>query len=400
MARKKKYSLFTASSKGQLFRSKCEGCGETIVVGAIDKFCPFCFEEISLGAPVKTASLRASLESPRLKCGTCSSKIYSNSSLKDEDLSNRVYCTVCGSSEVEVISEEENSEEEVNIERAEDGEVNTEEVNTEVEKIEPEIVEEDREEEEVQDALSSDSLGIEASLISSPEPTWVFFKGGVPAFKLVKSKTPVAAHPIFDTDQFLEAFKQRAKETSLTSTVKEFNGDVFELGEVLSSLDLEELAFERLQSTVIPKFLDCLALSIEGAVKGVYPSLNKQLKAAFFDELVARGLTDSKAISAVESAFTAAGSDVFTALVSKATELMYKKPETYKEIKSTIQSSGTIHGELQISEEDLEQKEVEEKLRAGNINFNPSKNVLPLSVINPIADKTIASYRERISFRK
>lgn len=386
--------LFTASPKGRLFKAQCTGCEATIIAGTIDKFCPFCFEELTLGTLVKKESLQASSSTPRLLCRVCGSKIYSDSPLADEELANQTYCTVCGSSEVEVEKGEsgESGEEEGRGEETEAGETGeTNEGEEETLEIE--------EEESVKESLSSGFLGIEASLVPTPEPTWFFFKGGIPLFKLSRSKTLVDARPIFETDSFIDAFKQRVKDTSLTAAIKEFSGEVFNIDKVLTPLDLESLAFEKLQSQVLPKFQDCLALAVEGAVKGVYPNLNKEIKAAFFDELVARGLTQTKAISAVEAAFTAAGTDMFTALIAKATELLYKKEDMYTEIKATIQSSGTVHKGLIVSEDEIDQKEIREKLVAGNLHVQIPDSLVDLSTTNPIADKTVRTLRDRISFQ-
>jgi len=141
-----------------------------------------------------------------------------------------------------------------------------------------------------------------------------------------------------------------------------------------------------------------LALAIEGSAKGVYPNLNKDLKASFFDELVARGMPESKVQEAIEAAFLSAGTDVFTAIVAKATELMYKSEDSYKDLKATIQSAGIIHGKPTLIEDDLEKKEVREKLIAGSVplSFVNSSD----SVATPFALKSVQKFRDRISFRR
>jgi len=240
---------------------------------------------------------------------------------------------------------------------------------------------------------------IEAAMVSSPEPTWFLFKSGKPILKITKSKVHADAHPIFATESFVEMFKARVEEASLISAIKDFNAEVVKDDEVINSLDLEKLAFDRLQSQVIPKFQDCLALAIEGSAKGVYPNLNKELKASFYDELVARGLPETKCQEAIEAAFLSAGTDVFMALVAKATELMYKPDNSFKELKATIQSAGIVHGKPTVTEDDLEKKEVRERLSAGNL---PLQNLVSTtdSLTAPFALKSVQSFRDRISFRK
>jgi len=373
--------LFSSSAEGPYRKVHCDDCDQSVVMSSTDKFCPFCYSELNPaeGKALK-AEFRASVENQKARfiCSTCEKEIYTTLDKSDEEIINCCYCPACGSSEIEACDEVKGEEE------------------AKEESAEPKV--EDIEEPENQVEMEEGSE-MEATMVSSPEPTWFFFKRGKPILKIEKSKVHADAHPIFATESFVEMFKARVDEVSLISAIKEFNAEVIKDDEVINSLDLEKLAFDRLQSQVIPRFQDCLALAIEGSAKGVYPTLNDELKASFYDELVARGLPESKAKEAIEAAFLSAGTDVFMALVAKATELMYKPENSFKELKATIQSAGIVHGKPTVTEDDLEKKEVRERLSAGNL---PLQSVISAtdSLKAPFALKSVQSFRDRISFRK
>ena len=239
--------------------------------------------------------------------------------------------------------------------------------------------------------------GIEASFLSNPEPTWMFFHNGQPFLKLKKSRMSADSHLIFDNARFPEIFLNRVKETTLASAIKDFNGEIFKSKKLINSVDLESMAFERLQSTILPKFQDCMALAIEGSAKGVYSDLNKELKASFYDEFVSRGMPESDTKKAIEASFLNAGPVVFSSIIAKATELMYKKEESYSAIKATIQASGTVNA--MITEEDLEKKEFKAKLKAGNLPFSTSEITANSSLNRSMVKTSVNTYRDRIKFK-
>jgi len=384
-----KTPLFSSSATGPYLKYHCNDCDTNVVASAEDKFCPFCYSEITDEGKILKAEFSASVEGqkPKFKCSTCEKEIFSTIEKDDEEVLNTCYCPACGSAEVEKL---ESVEEEV---------TKAGEKLTDVED-EEQIKEAEDEVDGCNVVRSEDGEAqeLEAALISSPEPTWYFFKQGKPILKITKSKVHTDAHPIFATKDFVDIFKTRISELSLSAAIKEFNAEVIKEEEVINSLDLESLAFDKLQAQVIPKFQDCLALAIEGSAKGVYPSLNKDLKASFFDELVARGMPESKVQEAIEAAFLSAGTDVFTAIVAKATELMYKSEESYKDLKATIQSAGIIHGKPTLTEDDLEKREVKEKLIAGSIPLSFAGSSGGLNT--PFTLRSVQKFRDRISFKR
>ena len=411
---KKLVSIY-ASSTDSLVRTRCGECKKALIISSNDGFCPFCFTELEANKVPVTLSASVKQLEKKLKCTACESTIYSDGNESVEVMEASIFCPKCGSANVEAISDEDFSEDDVEeTEDTEDllgdenedveGKVAIEEVKASDEEVEVKDSDEDpvSEEEELQNEeldASAEKVNIselEASFINKPEPTWVFFNNGTPTLKISKSRVSKEASPIFSTNKFPEIFIDHAKVTTLATAIKDFNAEVLSSSEVLSSLDLENLAFEKLQAQVLPKLQDCIALAIEGAAKGVYADLNQDLKASFFDHFVTRGMPESKVQEAIEASFLDSGAISFTAILAKATELMYKKDESYAEIKHMIQASGPIR---KVTEQDLESQEVRTKLKAGNLPLS-STEVLAASILNRKVTKTsVDDYRDRIKFK-
>jgi len=429
---KKLVSIY-ASSTDSLVRTRCGECKKALIISSNDGFCPFCFTELEANKVPVTLSASVKQLEKKLKCTACESTIYSDGNESVEVMEASIFCPKCGSANVEAISDEDFSEDDVEeTEDTEDllgdenedveGKVAIEEVKASDEEVEVKASDEEvevkasdeevevkdsdedpvSEEEELQNEeldASAEKVNIselEASFINKPEPTWVFFNNGTPTLKISKSRVSKEASPIFSTNKFPEIFIDHAKVTTLATAIKDFNAEVLSSSEVLSSLDLENLAFEKLQAQVLPKLQDCIALAIEGAAKGVYADLNQDLKASFFDHFVTRGMPESKVQEAIEASFLDSGAISFTAILAKATELMYKKDESYAEIKHMIQASGPIR---KVTEQDLESQEVRTKLKAGNLPLS-STEVLAASILNRKVTKTsVDDYRDRIKFK-
>ena len=202
---------------------------------------------------------------------------------------------------------------------------------------------------------------------------------------------------MFATEGFVNIFLDRVSDVGLTSAVKEFGGEVFDNKDTLNHLDIETLAFDKIKSHVLPKFIDCLALAVEGASKGVYPDLNTALKAEFVDEITSRGVSTEDAVEIVESSFKAAGTDVFAALISKAQDLYTKGEGAFKEIKATIQASGYITSS-KVSD-NFEKKELRSRLLAGNMPIMSTPESITASTKESFKTQTVGNFRERIQLR-
>ena len=382
-------TVVSTSREGPLHEYTCAECGKNVITSSQDIFCPWCYSE----APEQSDSKKEITSSTKdLRfigaCQTCGKSLYSNSEKSDEELQNILYCPFCGSAEIG--GEQDKPEEEDDLNKDDDC------IDKDEEKEEDKQEEIEKEVDDVKDKVSSK---IEAVLLSSPQPTWIFFKESSPIFKLVLSKINDEVKPFFTNHDFVEILQNRAKETSLASTIKEFGGEVFNTPEVINSLDLEELAYNKLHAQIMPKFQDCLALAIEGASKGVYPDLHRQLKSSFYEEFVTRGFPEDTCVGAIEAAFIGAGPEVFTAIIAKGTELLNKSKSAYKEIKSTIQKAGFVRGVPTVTEDDIQHKQLVGKVNNGNV---PLEIVGSISngVKIPLRQKSVDVCREKISFRR
>lgn len=349
--------LVISSSNSTAKQIKCEECGTKAVIGANDSFCPKCSADVESSTDVR---ISASSAKPALVCSNCETELYV-STISASDAVNNCYCPVCGSEQLEEIGEEtENMEENLN--------------------LEPTDVEEEAEEK----LASSSTEELEAAFISNPKQ-WVFFKSGVPYFTIEESKISPESHAIFSSDAFTHIFAQRVQETSLGKAIKEFNGKFLTTANVPIE-DIEALASDKFKSTHLPELLKCVAMAIEGATKGVFPEINQELKAAFYEELVARGMLPNRAYEAIEASFSSSAKQFFSAVIAKAMELFHKPENIRQEIKAMIQSSGTISGTA-YTPEDFEQMEVQNRLKA---SFVPVMS-------NAVNSESVKTLRDQIT---
>ncbi len=436
--------LIFSTSKNKFSKFKCTECGDTIVVGSDDGFCPQCYMPVGKRKK-KNFNLKANVSKtfkPRLKCSACGKLIFTNSNLKDDALVNSSFCPSCGESDLttkfskpkldvnaeEIIDDEENNDEIIvddpwidteavdENQNQEDGAGESDNlVDTPVaegedngsnygneEEMEQDIT---KDEDEVIEELESFSEGnLEASLISQPEPSWVFFKAGTPVFKLMKSKVQAEAQYIFDKDSFVNAFEQRVKNQGFSKTLKEFNAEIINPTKMMSAFNIDEMAYTHLNDKVLPKFNECIALAIEGACKSVYPELNSELKAQFFDELLVAGLTKDKAVGVIESSFGSGSQTVFNAIIAKAMELLNKDDSAFNEIKATIQASGKIKASVITAESHLSEDElqVREKLNASSSNMVFKTDLMKSSfnTLSNLHKTSVSEVRNKIKFKK
>lgn len=411
---KKSRMLISSTASGPFYSKVCSECEEVLVVSENEKNCPHCYGELPAEGKIMPESVVASTSQrkPTLHCNECNRHLIVRGSKMDaETLANTLYCPVCGSSELVVAPSNAKIEDNEKLDPVENrisasDEESDEEPDEELDEEDEEAVKQvedaseenmDDVEEEVEDKLeASDLASLEACFTQLPEPAWLFTSNGIPIIRITKSKVDASAHPIF-AEKFADIFVKRAQETSLTSAVKEFNAEVFSSNKILNNLDLENMAFEKMSSTVMPKFIDCLGLAIQGAAKGIFDDLSTELKAAFFDSLVARGLSESDAEGAIEESFSSAGPDVFTAMVKKATELFHKPEVAYKEIKSTIAASGRVRSSS-VTKDDEDRKTIRQKLVAGSIPLVTSEPVVGANI--DLKASSVRSVMSRLSLSK
>lgn len=420
-ASKKSIPLISCSLDGPHYLFTCEDCGERVIASADDSHCPFCYASLPSEREEVSSEMAASLgqeeDVVELRCDTCDKTMFVKNTKKSvEELCNSLFCVSCGSAEVTLPEDdsEDDFEDDVKDDKesegkckstADDGEVNDDSENSDSEdKNDDKQVEDEKKDrekvvtEEVQDKLGSAAVDDFEPVRSS---TSIIFlsKEGNPAFRICKSKINASAHALFDTNKFIEIFQNHAKETGLSQAIKEFNGEIYDSAKVISSLDLEALAFEQLRSSVMPKFIDCIALAIEGGTKGIYGDVHTSLKASFYDEMLARGVAENQIIPTIEAAFASAGPDVFSNIIAKAQELFNKSEESFKEIKSTIQAASNVSIKAN-ADIDLEQQEIRSKLNEGNVSISLREPVSTMAKESAFASANVEDLRSRMSLRR
>ena len=353
--------LITASPNSPLIVKFCDDCENTLLAASTDKFCGICGGKDFSNLKQASAAMTASVHKPQdlgLYCGDCKSKIYSSVDDDAYEAAQTTYCVVCGSTEVEV-------DEDVDLDK---GPLDTE----------------DDVEEDVKEKLESVDLDtMEATLLSSPQDNWMLFHGGTPIIRLKKSIQAVDSK-MFSSPTFFTAFKNRAGEIGLLAATKEFGGEILDHHKVIQNNDVEKMVYDRMQATVLPKLLDCINIAIEGAVKNVYPELNTELKAEFFNELSARNIPDPMTV--VESAFQSCGTKVFTGIVAKAMQLYNKAEPIREELKSTILATPGVKSD-QVQEADIDSVEIAAKLENGNFPLKDTFQPVAASALNDMRSR-------------
>jgi Zn finger protein HypA/HybF involved in hydrogenase expression len=420
---------------------ECEDCGSRLKVSSEDSFCAFCSSLLPETEKQPKVAVEASAveNTAHLKCESCNSEIVTDyPKSKGNDLVMAAFCPVCGSEEVvsmdegegvdeedTEMDEDEDFEEEGGEEAPEDVEAKvktaamedpppntitdpaaevTEKENTEFAEgcdtsTAPAVVDETS-------ASECEPLALESAVEvfvggkEDPNAQWYLFSNGEPVVRFKKTSVPDALKTLFASPNFMMIFRNRAASTTLAATLKEFNAEIIRPDKVMPSLEIEAVAYEKLQASVLPKFMDCLSMAILGMTRNVFPDLNTELKAAFFDELSARGVQDPQAV--VETAFDVAGPKVFEALVAKAMEFFNKKDELREEIKATILSTDKARTLAKpVTQEDIEKQELKAKLMAGSIPLINMERIVDTSGSNrQVMQASVDDVRSRLSFGK
>ena len=235
--------VVTSQKNSPMYASECEDCGYNIVASIRDQYCPLCGtlapEEVYEEAKVEASSTKLK---PCVICATCNSTLYSGDDADPVEMASKFYCTVCGSAEVDIKEGEDDDEDEGFEEKKEEEDEDKEDV-------------EDDAEDEVQDKLENVQVeDLEATLLSSPEENWVLFHKGNPILRLKKSNQTVESSSLFTSPKFFDIFLQKAKETSIFTAAREFKADILD-NKIMTSADVENSVYNRLQAHVLPKFL-------------------------------------------------------------------------------------------------------------------------------------------------
>lgn len=396
--------VITASDGSQLSKTVCSDCGAVLMLSAVDSYCPICCFQLPEVEHSNKTDVKASLSKDKaiLKCSACDSIIKTDYSKDLTDvLVMSICCTACGSEDVEeyldsertipdTMKDKEEENDQILDKKIDDGEVidapkpivvgeeDKEEESNNIEDKEEKNLEEDAD--KVSDELTScDEIAeMDAIFFKEPEPAWVLFSGIDPIIRIRLSKQPSSSEPLFGTESYINIFKERVKVSSLAMAIQEFNAEIIKPDKVMSAMEAQNVVYEKLQATVLPKFIDCLHIAISGMTRNIYPDLNLKLKAAFFDELSAQGVQDAARV--VEASFEVAGAEVFEALVARAMEIFNKPDANREEIKATILGTSIVRSSIVPTPDTLEKLETISKLVSGN-----------LSVVDSISDPLVTS---------
>lgn len=342
-----------ANDSSSTFREyECSKCGNTMIIASEGQhYCACCSSPLDNGTPLSRAKLTASPNNnvKYVKCVSCDTVFTVDSEESSEELSASKYCVKCSSDSLvacnasgESIEEEddynglpldeyvENNDVKSNLE---DGVLAKSEDNEDTAYTEMDA----SSFEELQWSALDTSDGEQTAMIASSSKT------GNPIAIFRKKNAPESMQSLFAQSLFVSAFNEVAASEGLATAIKTFGGNYFS-EKVLTAADIEKAALANLQSSAIPRLIDCCQIAVNGGVKGIYPDVYTSLQKSIVNELVASGVDRERASNAVASTFSLHGSELFGTIVAKAMEL-FVKPETVRaEAKALIMQASTSLG--------------------------------------------------------
>lgn len=353
----KKPITLQAGSESRFFEYACQLCGNTMRIASSEEHaphCSFCGEELANGIPVKQQSLTAGVASDvhYIKCHACDTvTAVSETEQPVDEIAQSTFCVNCGSEDL-VASDEEGTpvaeepvdlpEDDADAPAASDAQEEAEEVTqTALEGDElPEdgsaISDAPSEEESLEasdlqwNCVDAEDTGENGTLIATSR------KSGMPVFTFKVNDAPAELKSLFATATFVNAFNDMSKKDGLHNAVKAFGGVAFNKHDMATVLDLEAMAYNKMATTALPRFIDCCQMAVEGGLKGIYTNVANILKDTMVNELVASGVPSDRANRAVTNALALHGSTVFGTIISKATDLFNKPEKLRQEAKSMI----------------------------------------------------------------
>ena len=338
---------------------ECEHCGSAQVIASESKtpYCAFCQASLNKGTPVSRAELTASPEKELsyIKCVSCDTVFaVEGADETAEETAASKYCVDCAGDSLvacdstgAVLESSDDTQEE-----SKDGELSDNADEDVKDALEDGIVTDseatDSEESKDDtyselDASTHDDLQWSALDTTEGEQTAMIAsskKTGNPIALFRKAASPTAMQPLFAQSLFVSAFNEVAGNDGLATAIKAFGGSYFS-EKVLTASDIEKAALANMETTAIPRLIDCCQMAVEGGVKGIYPDVYNSLQRSMVNELVASGVDVERANNAVANTFATHGSDLFGTIVAKAMDLFVKPEASRLEAKALImQASG------------------------------------------------------------
>lgn len=418
----KKDLVIVANASKPLGKFHCDKCGNSVIATKeVIANCPYCGSEFESEASTVKAGLTASLTSDEafsVVCGDCSAKLNVYNSDNDAvDFSATRYCPVCGGSDLDendtpeetkpdkkseqpVKDSEKNKEEEEDFTQAACKDGSCDEIKSQEESIQ-EVQDDVRETLDSGNTADIDEEDLQWKAVDDEENgkngTLIAFsaKSGNPLFVFRRKNCSDDLKDVFATSIMVQAFNQIARNDGIGTAVKKFGGNTYNTKEVMNSNYIDSLVTAKVNSEFIPKFIECMALVVDGAVKGVYPEIRRDIVDAMSNDLVGAGLPKDRVDAAVVATFGNGGTTVYASILAKAVELMRKTPEAYNEAKSMIASA---QAPAEIDLDKVEQKEIRAKLDSNSGIILGSS---PTYVDNTCGfDNDVSRLRKRLGFNK
>lgn len=348
-----------ASGCSSSFRQyECKECGSTMVIASDSNspFCACCRAPLKEGEPVSRSEITASAgdSTGYVKCASCDAVYAVRSDESSEEFALSKYCVQCSCDSLLACSKD--GETLTASEYMDDG-MNDEQDNLMAsppyggddnsdikEGLETGILNTDDSDYSELDASSFEDLQWSAVDTSEGEQTAMIAssnKTGNPIAIFRKKNAPTSMQPLFAQSLFVSAFNEVASTEGTANAIKAFGGSYFS-EKALTAEDIEKAALSKLESSAIPRLIDCCQIAVEGGVKGIYTDVYASLQKSIVNELVASGVDAERANHAVASTFAIHGSELFGSIMAKAMDL-FVKPETVRaEAKALIMQASTI----------------------------------------------------------
>ena len=136
--------------------------------------------------------------------------------------------------------------------------------------------------------------------------------------------------------------------------------------------------------------VECMALAAEGAMKGMYPDVRKDLYDSMINELQGSGIPKDRIEAAVRTTMGNGGTTAYASLLSKAMDLLQKDENVFAETKAMICGASNMN----MSDEDIEQHRVRTALNASAIRVNDAA----ISGLNGGHNSEVEALRKKLNF--
>lgn len=383
------------TSTANLGKFSCNTCGGEIIGSADLEFCPHCGEEFKDTPKKVKTSISASLDSSKkaiICCASCNTKFNAfNTPKTSEELAISLYCPVCGNDEMSVVDNcdedcDENTECTGCDENAEcvnecddecDDESDCCEQNSSLKEFEEAKEDKVQEtEKDIQDVLNNeqnettvDNLQWKTvnDSVNGENGTLIAFSAstGLPVFVFKKDKCNSDIQSIFASSSMISGFNQISKSEGIGSALEKFGGSIYK-NSIIESSYINDLAIKKATTELLPKLVECMALAAEGAIKGMYPEVRKDLYNSLINELQGSGIPVDRIEAAIRTTMGNGGTTAYASLLSKAMDLMKKDDNIFEETKSMICGASNIN----MSNDDIEQYKIRTALNASSIRIN------------------------------